>query len=74
MVILENYYKTNFPVDGTQKTCVYDRPDYKLMYFEDPNDPRNIALEKFRKKIGEFIEAYDKESPLIHQWPASIET
>lgn len=44
------------------------------LYFEDPNDPRNIALEKFRKKIGEFIETYDKESPLIHQWPASIET
>ena len=44
------------------------------LYFEDPNDPRNIALEKFREDIGDFIKEYDKESPLIHQWPASIET
>ncbi len=28
----------NFPVDDSRKTCVYDRPDYKLMYFSDPNN------------------------------------
>ncbi|MEP0265794.1 lipoxygenase family protein [Dokdonia sp.] len=45
------------------------------LYFSDPNDPRNIALEAFRKAIEIFIIDHSGEnSPLIHQWPASIET
>ena len=45
------------------------------LYFNDPNDPRNIALEGFRKAIETFIIDHSGEnSPLIHQWPASIET
>ncbi len=45
------------------------------LYFSDPNDPRNIALEAFRKAIGSFIIDHSGENaPLIHQWPASIET
>ncbi len=48
--------------------------DTKL-YFDDKNDPRNIALEHFRNKIGDFVIDYDEDNaPLIHQWPASIET
>lgn len=44
------------------------------LYFDDPNDPRNAALIEFRESIREFIENYDKSAPLVHQWPASIET
>ncbi|GGG05183.1 hypothetical protein GCM10011344_01950 [Dokdonia pacifica] len=45
------------------------------LYFPDKDDPRNKALEAFRGDIGEFIVDYsDGNSPLIHQWPASIET
>lgn len=44
------------------------------LYFDDPNDPRNTALIEFRESIKEFIEKYDSEAPMIHQWPASIET
>ncbi|WP_299684615.1 lipoxygenase family protein [uncultured Dokdonia sp.] len=45
------------------------------LYFPEKDDPRNKALETFRSDVGEFIEEYsDKNSPLIHQWPASIET
>lgn len=44
------------------------------LYFDDPNDPRNAALIEFRESIKEFIQKYDSEAPMIHQWPASIET
>lgn len=45
------------------------------LYFSDPNDPRNKALEAFRGAIGNFIIGYsEKNAALIHQWPASIET
>jgi len=44
------------------------------LYFDDVDDPRNIALIEFRRKIGHFIREYDTQAPLIHQWPASIET
>ena len=45
------------------------------LYFDDKDDPRNKALEVFREKIGSFIVDYsDENGPLIHQWPASIET
>lgn len=44
------------------------------LYFDDPNDPRNKALIEFRESIQGFIEGYDPAAPMIHQWPASIET
>ncbi|WP_299766146.1 lipoxygenase family protein [uncultured Dokdonia sp.] len=45
------------------------------LYFPEKEDPRNKALEEFRNEVGEFIVDYsDDNSPLIHQWPASIET
>lgn len=44
------------------------------LYFKNPSDPRNQALMVFRRRIGEFIKRYDLKAPLIHQWPASIET
>lgn len=45
------------------------------LYFPEKEDPRNKALEEFRNEVGEFIVDYsDENSPLIHQWPASIET
>ena len=45
------------------------------LYFNDPDDPRNKALEAFRIAIGDFIIGYsEKDAALIHQWPASIET
>jgi len=44
------------------------------LYFKDPDDPRNIALIKFRNQVGEFVRKYDPDAPLVHQWPASIET
>lgn len=45
------------------------------LYFDNPNDPRNKALEVFREKIGSFIvDNSGENAPLIHQWPASIET
>lgn len=44
------------------------------LYFDDPNDPRNAALIEFRESIKTFIQNYDSEAPMIHQWPASIET
>ena len=44
------------------------------LYFDPPSDPRNAALIEFRESIKTFIENYDKKAPMIHQWPASIET
>lgn len=44
------------------------------LYFDDPNDPRNAALIEFRESIRDFIENYDTAAPMVHQWPASIET
>ncbi len=45
------------------------------LYFDVKDDLRNKALEIFREKIGNFIVDYsDENGPLIHQWPASIET
>jgi len=44
------------------------------LYFDDANDPRNEALIEFREGIQQFIRNYDPEAPMIHQWPASIET
>lgn len=57
-------YKPLLPLLGNDKD----------LYFKDPDDPRNVALVKFRHKIGEFIRKYDTNAPLVHQWPASIET
>ncbi|MDG1333808.1 MAG: lipoxygenase family protein [Crocinitomicaceae bacterium] len=44
------------------------------LYFDDPTDPRNLALIAFREGVQDFIEKYDPEAPMTHQWPASIET
>jgi hypothetical protein len=48
--------------------------NHEDLYFKDPSDPRNQALVTYRRRISEFIRKYDQESPLIHQWPSSIET
>lgn len=44
------------------------------LYFDPPSDPRNAALIEFRESIKTFIENYDTKAPMVHQWPASIET
>jgi hypothetical protein len=44
------------------------------LYFDNPNDPRNIALIQFRNDVAKFVRKYQTVDPLIHQWPASIET
>lgn len=45
-----------------------------LKLYWPEGDPRNAALIKFRDDVGDFIKKFDKDAPLLHQWPASIET
>ena len=45
------------------------------LFFSGDQFPRsNAALIAFRKVIQGFIPEYSPDSPLIHQWPMSIET
>jgi hypothetical protein len=44
------------------------------LYFEDPKDPRNLALETFRNEVEAFLNDYGGGNNLKHQWPSSIET
>ncbi|MFT6336933.1 MAG: hypothetical protein ACI86M_002763 [Saprospiraceae bacterium] len=62
---------------------IYSAPKDQLMpllgndtslYFEDPKDPRNLALIEFRNGVDEFLDGYMGGDNLMHQWPASIET
>ena len=56
-------YEPLLPVEGNDKNLIWDA-----------NDPRNAALIKFRNEVGDFIKLFDADAPLLHQWPASIET
>ena len=62
---------------------IYSAPKDQLMplygndtslYFDDPKDPRNLALIKFRNGVDSFLKGYMGGDNLMHQWPSSIET
>jgi len=44
------------------------------LYFENPDDPRNLALIAFRNGVDGFLDNYMGGDNLKHQWPSSIET
>ncbi len=58
-------YKPFIPIGGM---------DVNLPFGNSLSDPRNEAAVRFREDIAEFIQQFDTDSPIVHQWPASVET
>ena len=46
----------------------------ELFFGDDPQDPRNVGLVKFREAVADFIRDFDPTSPQLDQWPLNIET
>jgi len=46
------------------------------LYFGDGDrqDPRNLALIRFRESLVAFMNNYQPDRPQIHQWPLNVET
>lgn len=58
-------YEPLLPTDGL---------DTGLFFGSDPDDPRNLALRRFREDVLAFYEGYAGENPPRGQWPLNIET